>query len=234
MLGGYYLGQPYPGMSGMPSFELVLEDTVHSHTVDNVALTQKHTITIADTLHGHTVDGNLVLVEHKTLVVQDATHGHTVDAVVLTQKHTLAVAYTLHGHTVGSLALTQKHTLVVADTLHGHLSDNLDINQYMLLQGVADTNHAFSSDEIVLIQKHVLNVADSYHTHLSTKLDIINWADFNRFKGDYFKRFNQAGDLTKLEQENFGTIVLKPISHGTFGEVTTDSGIYIKKPLNND
>lgn len=53
MLGGYYLGQLYLGISGLPSSgSLSVVPSSHQLTSDNTTLTQKHTLIVANTLHG--------------------------------------------------------------------------------------------------------------------------------------------------------------------------------------
>lgn len=52
MLGGYYLGQLYLGISGLPAGgTLSPQGASHQLSSDNINLTQKHTIVVANTTH---------------------------------------------------------------------------------------------------------------------------------------------------------------------------------------
>ncbi len=108
---------------------LVVADATHSHTAENVALTQKQLLTVAETLHDHTAD-NLDLVPSGAieLVVADATHSHTADNITIeyTAAPTLVVAGATHGHTADNIAILQAHLLAVADATHDHTADTID------------------------------------------------------------------------------------------------------------
>ncbi len=74
MLGGYYLGQAYLGISGLPAAGLLtIQDSSHSHSVDNITLIQQHLLAIANSAHTLTSE-NLALIEHKLLAIANATH----------------------------------------------------------------------------------------------------------------------------------------------------------------
>lgn len=65
MFGGYYLGQLYLGISGLPSSgSLSVQQPSHQLSSDNVTLVQKHTI-----------------------VVDSDSHTLTSENITLTQKH---------------------------------------------------------------------------------------------------------------------------------------------------
>lgn len=154
------------------SVVLVVADTLHDHSVDNVALTQHNVLVVADAAHGSTSDA-VALTQHNTLAVDDTTQAHSVDNVDLIQHYTLTVADTVHGHTVDATVLTQHNTLAVADALHAHDVDNL------VLSGSGaivpdDTTHAHTVDNLTLVQHHVLVVAETSHAHTVDNLVFVD------------------------------------------------------------
>jgi hypothetical protein len=48
-----------------PNFDLVVQDALHGHLAENLAMTQVHLIAVQDTTHGHLAD-NLTLVQQHT------------------------------------------------------------------------------------------------------------------------------------------------------------------------
>lgn len=61
---------------------LGVQDALHSHTADNIVLTQDHNLVVQDASHAHTAD-NIVLTQVHNLVIQDALHSHTADNITL-------------------------------------------------------------------------------------------------------------------------------------------------------
>lgn len=106
--------------------DLIIQDALHSHTADNLALTQQNVLAIADALHSHTAD-NLTLSLSTLLVVQDSAHAHMADNLALTQTNILAIQDALHAHMADSIALTQQSVLVISDSLHAIISDNVTL-----------------------------------------------------------------------------------------------------------
>lgn len=174
---------------------LVIQDGSHSHTADNLALTQVHALVVADAAHVHTAD-NLVLSSSTDLDIQDATHAHTAEALTLTQVHVLAIQNATHSHTADGIALTQVHSLAVQDAVHPHVADNLALTQVHqivvqdsshahaadnleLTEGAGEVNlviseaaHGLVSDNVVLAEVHVLVIGDSLHPHLADALTL--------------------------------------------------------------
>lgn len=154
------------------SVALVVADTLHDHSVDNVALTQHNVLVVADAAHGSTSDA-VALTQHNTVAVDDTTQAHSVDNVDLVQHYVLTVADTVHGHTVDASVLTQHNTLAVADALHAHDVDSL------VLSGSGaivpdDTVHAHSVDNLTLVQHHVLVVDEAFHAHTVDNLVFVD------------------------------------------------------------
>lgn len=227
MLGGYYLGQLYLGESGLPSTgQLVVQDTHHSHTADNVTLIQHFTLVISDTVHGHTVD-NVDLTEHKTLVVQDTTHAHTVDNVDITQQHLLVVQDTLHGQTVDSLTLTQGHILAIADTLHSQTADSPTLSQAMTLI-ISDSLHSVTSDVVVLVEHKTLQINDTRHRIRSDVANIFNWDELGVFFGRYLDDYKKFGTLTAEQMAELGFLYNKFVaSKAPFSEFEGEFGNFL-------
>ena len=142
---------------------LTVADALHAHAVDSPALTQAHILAVADALHSHAVDA-VALSQANTLSVADAVHAHTVDGMVLTVGHVLAVQDAAHAHTVDSVALVQSHILAVADALHAHAADNVSLSAAGTLT-IADAVHAHSVDSVQLTQANVLVVQSTDHGH---------------------------------------------------------------------
>jgi hypothetical protein len=155
---------------GSGAATLTIADCAHGHSVDNLTLTQLHSLVVADAAHAHAAD-NLALTQAHALVVAEAAHGHTADNLTLTQAHALAVADASHAHTVDNLTLTQLHSLAVADATHAHAADNLGLTVEGAL-AIADALHAHTSDNIVLTQLHVLAVADALHAHAAEQCNV--------------------------------------------------------------
>lgn len=98
MLGGYYLGQAYLGISGWTATgTLTVQGATHGHTADEIVLVQKHTLSVSDSAHSNEAEGNIVLDEYLLLNVPDpGVFLATSTEIVLTQKHTLVIENTMH------------------------------------------------------------------------------------------------------------------------------------------
>lgn len=228
MLGGYYLGQPYLGISGLPSAgAITVQDSSHSHSVENITLIQQHVLALADAIHSLTSD-NLDLIEHKTLIIDSTLHSLTSDNIVLTQAHTIVVENTTHGLTSDNIALIQQHLLEIADASHSHTADNIDLNQYTLLNTPDSSVIGLTSPEILILQSHILLVDDSLLELIDNSRRIINLADYQYFAGTYIKEFSSSGDLQEEGASDAGTLILKHKNLGSFEPTEIVSGILIK------
>lgn len=171
MLGGYYLGQLYLGISGLPSAGILsVVPSSHQLSSDNITLTQKHTLIVADALHGHTV-GNITLTQKHVLTVEDAIHTLMSENVALTSEHMLGVNDAFHGLTSTEIQLTQKHTIVVENTTHGLTSDNLELVEHKLL-AVNNALHGHTVESVTLAVKSYLDVANALHGHAATTITL--------------------------------------------------------------
>lgn len=228
MLGGYYLGQLYLGISGLPAAGILsIQNTSHDHTVDNIILLQQHVVVVSNTTHS-LVSDNLDLIEHKTLVLNNTSHTLTSDVIALIQQHTLAVANSLHGLTSDNIVLFQKHTLAVSDSEHSHVAEgNIVLTQYLLLNQPDPGVFLVTSPEIWIVQNNILAIDNSWHLVTDTLDRIINWAGYNYFSGVYIKDYGQEGELQPGELESGVVIVDKTKNVATFVPADIESGTLI-------
>lgn len=229
MLGGYYLGQQYLGISGLPSAGVIsVQDSSHSHGVDNITLIQQHVLTLADTTHSLTSD-NLDLIEHKTLVIDSSLHSLTSDSIVLVQAHTIVVEDTTHGLTSDNIVIIQQHLLDIANTSHGLVNDgDLVLNQFLLLNTPHSSIIGVTSPTIWISQNNILVVDDSLLGLIDNSRRIINLADYQYFTGTYMKRFSQSGVLEEQGTLEAGTLMLQNKQLGSFEPSQIDAGVYIR------
>lgn len=191
MLGGYYLGQLYLGISGLPmagilsvvpsshqlssdnitlvqKHTLVINSAAHTLSSENVTVTQKHQLTVEAAYHTLMSENAPITSEH-FLGVQDAFHGVYSPEAVLTQKHTIVVNHTTHGLTSTSPTLVEHYTLVVQDATHGHTAQAPAITVKFYLS-VQNATHSHTSANLGLTQKQVLIVNNSSHALSSTTI----------------------------------------------------------------
>jgi len=171
---------------------LIIQDSIHGHSADNVDLTQLHQLTVQDSTHAQSSDNinltqlhilnvdesahslasdNIDLTQDQQLVVEDSSHLLSSDNIDLTQDHQLTVQDSAHGHAADNLALTQDHQLTIQDSTHGHTADNvvLSVAGILILQ---DGQHSHSADNIDLTQDHQLAIQDSLHSQVSDNVDL--------------------------------------------------------------
>lgn len=147
--------------SSSGDISIIIADSLHSHTVDNLDLTQQNILVISSTTHSQSVD-NLDLVQAHLLVIDDAIHAATVDNIALVQQNILAIADTLESQTVDNLELTQSGLLSVDEALSSLTSDNISLDVGLIL-AIADASHAQTADNIALIQANIITIADALH-----------------------------------------------------------------------
>lgn len=229
MLGGYYLGQQYLGISGrVYAGSITVQNTDHGHSADNITLVQHHTVIVSNTTHSVTSDV-LDIIEHKLLAIASADNILTSDNISLVQQHTLAISDTLHGLISDNIILLQKHTLSAADSAHSLETDgNILLNQFMLLNQPAPGAFLVTSPEIWIAQNNILAVDNTMHTLVDTLSRIISWADYNYFSGIYIKDFGKSGDLQEFGSLDAGTLILQNKNIGLFKPAQIDSGVFVK------
>lgn len=165
MLGGYYLGQLYLGISGLPSAGVLsVVPSSHQLSSDNITLTQKHTIVVDSTAHSLTSE-NITLTQKHLLAVDNAIHTLMSENVAITSEQVLGINDAFHGLVSTTIDLTQKHTIVVENTTHNLTSDNLDLVEHKLL-AVANALHGHIADGDLAIVVHFYLVVDNtLHGH---------------------------------------------------------------------
>jgi hypothetical protein len=138
---GFYIKSP-------TVINLVVADVVQASVVDNVVLTQEHSLTVSDAVQASVVD-NVVLTQVHELTVSDAVQASVVDNVVLTQEHSLTVSDVVQASVVDNVTLTIVIDLVVADVVQASVVDNVVLTQEHSLT-VSDVVQASVVDNVVL------------------------------------------------------------------------------------
>lgn len=97
MLGGYYLGHLYLGISGslIRIYLLELQNAVHNHTVDSMTMLVFYYMYIDSVLHSTTVD-NVELLQWCYLTAQKCYNSLSSENITLLQFHKLFVDESLH------------------------------------------------------------------------------------------------------------------------------------------
>lgn len=96
MLGGYYLGQLYLGISGLVRYYILDIDTSnHSVTFNGITLTQLHNLILYNSLNNLTSD-SLSLTQLHNILVNSAINRLDSDNITILQFHNLLVATTTH------------------------------------------------------------------------------------------------------------------------------------------
>lgn len=159
---------------------LEIEDLLHAHSLDNVALGVK--LSIDELLHDHLVD-NVVLSQQYILEIDDLYHTHRLDGISLTMEEHYennmlflpnairwadSSAYKISGFRRGIdveiASVSTVTVLEIEDLLHAHSLDEPDLTQKHYLT-VGDLLHSHAVDEPVLTQKHYITVEELVHGH---------------------------------------------------------------------
>jgi len=179
---------------GVPPVNLVVQDSSHSHSVDNTVLTQVHALVLADISHSNITDSVLLTQVHNLavqdcthsqtadnvilevqssilLIVQDVTHGQTAEGIIIIEHKTLSVFDSAHGHSCESVTIIQHYTLSVADSVHGHSAEAVVLTESKLLS-CQDSIHSQSVESVRLSQVHILISGDTSHSLLSDIPDL--------------------------------------------------------------
>lgn len=201
MLGGYYLGQLYLGISGLPSagtivvlpsshqlssdnilltqkHHILLDNTTHALMSSNVVLTQKHLLTVENSIHSLMGENAAITSEH-FLGINDSFHGLQSTEIQLTQKHDILVDSSNHGLSSGIVDLIEHKTIVVQNTTHGHTANGNLVIPVKFYLVVNNTTHGFTSSVITLTQRHSLSINNTTHSLTSTSIGgLINLEPF--------------------------------------------------------
>lgn len=200
---------------------LAVQNASHSHTAQSLSLTQVHSLTVQNANHSHTA-ANLALTQVHNLTVQNASHSHTAGNLTLTQAHSLVVQNASHAHTAGNVALTQAHSLVVQSAAHSQTAENVVINVSTNLT-IADAAHAHTAGNLALTQVHGLAVQNAAHSHSAAN---INLTQVHSLVAENAAHAHTAQNLTLTQVHNLtvagashthtaGNVVL--VAQGTLG-----------------
>lgn len=237
MLGGYYLGQLYLGISGLPAGgTLSPQGASHQLSSDNITLTQKHTIVVDSDSHTLTSE-NITLTQKHVLTVEDVYHTLMSENVALTSEHFLGINDSFHGLTSTEIALTQKHTIVVDNTTHvlrslrlpPYQPDDEDINliEHKTL-AVDGTQHSHTAQAVILAVKSFLDVSNALHGHTAQNITLTQKHVIVVNNTTHSLLTDAIGGLLTIEPNGFGggygAIEAWGVKH--FGEIN------IELPLN--
>lgn len=144
---------------------LVIAETNHGHTADNLAMNTD--LTIADATHAHSAD-NLTISLEFLLEIQETSHVHTADNLDI--EVDLNIAEALHAHTADNLDITQNHIITPNDTNHAHTADNISIGIDL---SINDALHAHTADNLTIeLGETTLVIAEALHTQTADNLII--------------------------------------------------------------
>lgn len=227
MLGGYYLGQLYLGISGLPSAGVLsVVPSSHQLSSDNITLTQKHTIVVDSGSHTLTSE-NITLTQKHVLTVEDVYHTLMSENVALTSEHFLGINDSFHGLTSTEIVLTQKHTIVVDSTTHSVNSDNLDLVEHKTLI-IANASHGHTAQSVTLAVRSYLDVANVLHSHTAQNIALAQKHVIVVNNTTHSLLTDALGGLINIQPDGFGggygAIEAWGVKH--FGEIN------IELPLN--
>lgn len=146
------------GALGGGPVTLAVSDVTQSQTLDNVTLTQAHSLTPNALDQSQTLD-NVTLTQANVLSIQDAAQSQTLDNVTLTQAQIISVADLTQSQTLDNITLTQAHVLTVADVSQAQTLDNVTLTQANILS-VADLSQDQTLDSVTLTIAGVLAIND--------------------------------------------------------------------------
>ena len=121
----------------------------------------KLALVVADSAHVHSSD-NINLIVH--LTVAASSHVHTAQTFALTQEHTLAPNPCTHVHTAGNVVLAEWELLRPEDCTHV-LTGQVDVTQLHIL-GLDSCIHIHAPPNVALTQEHNLTLQDAFSLHV--------------------------------------------------------------------
>jgi hypothetical protein len=203
MLGGYYLGQLYLGISGLPSSGVLsVVPSSHQLSSDNITLTQKHSILVDSTAHALSSE-NITLTQKHVLTVENAIHTLMSENVAITSEQVLGINDAFHGLTSTEIALTQKHTIVVDNTTHTVNSDNLDLVEHKTLV-INNTLHGHTAQSVTLAVRSYLDVANALHSHTAQNTLLTQKHSLVVSNTTHSLLTDAIGGLLSIEPNGFG------------------------------
>lgn len=193
----------WPAVAG--GTDLVIQSASHSHTAENLTLTQDHILAIQNANHAHTSD-NLALTQVHQLVTQNAAHDHSANNLTLTQTHVLIVNGASHSHTAENVVLVSAGDLVIQNAAQGHTAQNVVLTQVHELF-IANSSHAHSAQNLLLTQAHELVTANAIHGHSAENLVLTQVHVLTVQSGTH----NHSAENITLESE--GTLGIQNAAH---------------------
>lgn len=161
-----------------PDHVLVTQDSLHTHTSGNLALTQAHSLTVQDSAHTHTAQ-NVVLfftARASSRLHRGAMFQFYDDEELNRTEFWASIAFTdltvqnaAHSHSAESFTLTQAHALSVQNASHAHTAENPALTQVHSL-AVADANHTHAATSTTLTQDHQLATQSAIHAQTADNL----------------------------------------------------------------
>lgn len=162
-------GQSSDGLTFTQAHTIAISAADHSHSVNNLVLSQVHNLAITEGAHDVESD-NLSLDVSVQLAIEDTAHAHASENLVIAQIHDLSLSEASHGQAADNLLLIQNYNLGVAESVHSQVADNLTLELPGGLNPFgAAHNHAV--DNISLSQLHNLIVANSTHGLVADNID---------------------------------------------------------------
>lgn len=156
--------------AGGGAVNLTINDSLHSQTVDPVALTQAGALAVNESQHAHTAD-SMALSQAGQLSVTESSHAHIADNLTLSQSISLAVAETITTHAVDNIALVESSQLLISESLHSHLAGSPVLSQSAQLP-VAGSSHAHTVDNLTISQGGQLSLQEALHAHAVDQMDL--------------------------------------------------------------
>lgn len=199
---------------------LVIQEATHSHTADNVTLTQVHDLVVGEASHSHTAD-NVTLSQVHDLSVNEATHSHTADNVTLTHKHSLVIGEATHAHAADNVTLTHNHILAINEATHSHTTDLPSFTQVHSL-GVNEASHAHTADNVTITENAdaSLIIQEATHSHTADSPSFVQVHDLSIGEATH----SHTADNVTLTHNVPTPLVIQDASHGH----TTDPPSFVQ------
>jgi len=143
-----------------PHFDLVVQDSEHLHTSNNVDIVQHNILVVDSCLHEQTSQN--ITIGGIDANPDSTEHLHTADNVTLVQHNVLAVSTSEQLHVVENVVLVQHYFILVDSCQHLQTSNNAILTQHNVL-AVDSSTQAQITDNLLLIQHNILVIDSSQH-----------------------------------------------------------------------
>lgn len=138
---------------------------------------------------------SLIPANSELLSVDDAYHIVYSDEPLMDQQYILNVQDAVHGVDSQQVSLINNFSLVVDNSTHSVQSPKLTMTTFGLLRNVASTVHSVTSDTVTLAANNQLIVHNSVVGVTDDFTRIINWANYNKYYGNYIEVSGETGDF---------------------------------------